>query len=214
MANSEQVSAAELKEFLYGNLRRLQILKWILVVLAFLVGLAVIAHIIYYYNRLTTLKYDLVASKANVDSAIQYRANLVPVLIQSVSKFVKHEDDVFNRAVDARERELTMAQKFTSELKKAGQGSMEDVLKKIIAIAEQYPDLKTSEPFQLLMKQVTDAEAEIMKHRIDYNEKANIYSSTMAMFPGNIYAALFNFPTYKYFEGSRQSEWPKIKEAE
>ena len=214
MANSEQVSAAELKEFLYGNLRRLQILKWILVVLAFLVGLAVIAHIIYYYNRLTTLKYDLVASKANVDSAIQYRANLVPVLIQSVSKFVKHEDDVFNRAVDARERELTMAQKFTSELKKAGQGSMEDVLKKIIAIAEQYPDLKTSEPFQLLMKQVTDAEAEIMKHRIDYNEKANICSSTMAMFPGNIYAALFNFPTYKYFEGSRQSEWPKIKEAE
>jgi len=181
-----------------------------LIWLVILAVLAVIGHVIYYYNRLTTFKYDVVNAEAKVDSAIQYRANLVPVLIKTVASFVAHEDDVFFRAVDARERSLTMAGPVSEELEKAAKRPMEEILDKIMAIAEQYPDLKTSEPFQLLMKQVTEAEAEILKQRFDYNDKANIYTTAMSMFPGNLYAALFNFPTYKYFEGIRKSEWPQF----
>jgi len=209
MANSERISAAELKDFLSGQLKRLRLLKRLFIWLIILVVLAVIGHVIYYYNRLTTFKYDVVNAEAKVQSAIQYRANLVPVLIKSVTRFVAHEDDVFFRAVDARERSLTMAGQVSEELEKAGDRPMEEILDKIMAIAEQYPDLKTSEPFQLLMKQVTEAEAEILKQRIDYNDKANFYTTAMSMFPGNIYAALFSFPRYEYFEGSRKSEWPK-----
>jgi len=210
MANSERISAAELKDFLSGQIKRLRLLKRILIWLVILAVLAVIGHVIYYYNRLTTFKYDVVNAEAKVDSAIQYRANLVPVLIKTVASFVAHEDDVFFRAVDARERSLTMAGPVSEELEKAAKRPMEEILDKIMAIAEQYPDLKTSEPFQLLMKQVTEAEAEILKQRFDYNDKANIYTTAMSMFPGNLYAALFNFPTYKYFEGIRKSEWPQF----
>jgi len=209
MANSERISAAELKDFLSGQLKRLRLLKRLFIWLIILVVLAVIGHVIYYYNRLTTFKYDVVNAEAKVQSAIQYRANLVPVLIKSVTSFVDHEDDVFFRAVDARERSLTTARQVSEELGKAAERPMEEILDKIMAIAEQYPDLKTSEPFQLLMKQVTEAEAEILKQRIDYNDKANFYTTAMSMFPGNIYAALFSFPRYEYFEGSRKSEWPK-----
>ncbi|MBW1737264.1 MAG: LemA family protein [Deltaproteobacteria bacterium] len=209
MANSERISAAELKDFLSGQIKRLRLLKRLLVWLIILVVLAVIGHVIYYYNRLTTFRYDVVNAEAKVDSAIQYRANLVPVLIKSVTSFVAHEDDVFFRAVDARERSLTMAGQVSEALKKAAERPVDEILDKIMAIAEQYPDLKTSEPFQLLMKQVTDAEAEILKQRIDYNDRVNVYTTTMSMFPGNIYAALFRFPRYKYFEGGRKSEWPK-----
>ena len=209
MANSERISAAELKDFLSGQIKRLRLLKRLLVWLIILVVLAVIGHVIYYYNRLTTFRYDVVNAEAKMQSAIQYRANLVPVLIKSVTSFVAHEDDVFFRAVDARERSLTMAGQVSEALKKAAERPVDEILDKIMAIAEQYPDLKTSEPFQLLMKQVTDAEAEILKQRIDYNDRVNVYTTTMSMFPGNIYAALFNFPRYKYFEGSRKSEWPK-----
>lgn len=209
MANPERISAAELKDYLSGKIKRLRLLKTFLIWLIILVVLAVIGHVIYYYNRLTTFKYEVVNAEAKVESAIQYRANLVPVLIKSVTSFVAHEDDVFFRAVDARERSLTMAGQVSEELEKAAERPMEEILDKIMAIAEQYPDLKTSEPFQLLMKQVTEAEAEILKQRIDYNDKANLYTTAMSMFPGNIYAALFNFPRYEYFKGSRKSEWPK-----
>ena len=208
MANSERISASDLKEYLTGEIKKLRLLKKLVIWLVILAVLAVIGHVIYYYNRLTTFKYDVVNAEAKVQSAIQYRANLVPVLIKSVTRFVAHEDDVFFRAVDARERSLTMAGQVSEELEKAGDRPMEEILDKIMAIAEQYPDLKTSEPFQLLMKQVTEAEAEILKQRFDYNDKANIYTTAMSMFPGNFYAALFNFPTYKYFEGIRKSEWP------
>jgi LemA protein len=209
MANSERISAAELKDFLSGQIKRLQLLKRLMVWLIILAVLAVIGHVIYYFNRLTTFQYDVLNAEAKVESAIQYRANLVPVLIKSVANFVAHEDDVFFRAVDARERSLTIAGQVSKELEKAGDRPMEEILDKIMAIAEQYPDLKTSEPFQLLMKQVTEAEAEILKQRIDYNDKANLYTTAMSMFPGNIYAALFSFPRYEYFQGSRKSEWPQ-----
>jgi LemA protein len=210
MANPEKLSAAELKEFLSGQVRKLRLLKRFLIVLVVLVALAILGHVIYYYNYLTTLKYNVVNARAKVESAIQYRANLIPVLIESVVSFVVHEDDVFNRAVDARERSLTVARQATEELQKTAGRPMKEVLQKIMAIAEQYPDLKTSEPFQLLMKQVTEAEAEILKQRIDYNDKTNDYTTAMSMFPGNFYAARFDFPSYEYFKGSWQSEWPEV----
>jgi len=210
MADSEKLSAAELKEFLTGQVQKLRLLKRFLIVLVVLVVLAILGHVIYYYNYLTTLKYEVLNARGKVESAIQYRANLVPVLIESVVSFVVHEDDVFNRAVDARERSLAVARQATEDLRKAAGQPMEEVLQKIMAIAEQYPDLKTGEPFQLLMTQVTEAEAEILKQRIDYNDKANDYTTAMSMFPGNFYAARFDFPSYEYFKGSWQSEWPQV----
>ena len=85
---------------------------------------------------------------------------------------------------------------------------MGEILDKLLAIAEQYPALTTSGTFQLLMQQVTDAEAEILKQRLDYNDKVNIYTTAKSVFPGNIYGTLFNFCNFKYFEGTRKSEWP------
>ncbi len=210
MPDSEKISARELKDFLTGQVRKLRLLKRFLIVLIILVALAILGHVIYYFNSLTNMRYDVITAKSQVESAIQYRANLVPVLIESVTGFVGHEDDVFNRAVDARERSLTAARQAVAELRKAGSQPMKEMLQKIMAIAEQYPDLKTSEAFQLLMTQVTNAEAEILKQRIAYNDYVNTYTTAMSMFPGNFYAAVFNFPSFEYFKGTWQSEWPQV----
>jgi len=208
MANSEQTTAAELKDFLSGQTRRLQLLKRILIGLIILVFLALIGHVIYYFNRLTSMHYDVVTAASQVDSAVQYRVNLVPVLVRSVTRFVDHEDYVFISAVDARERSMTPSDQIAEELKKVASKPAGQILDKILAIAEQYPALTTSGTFQLMMTQVTNAEAEIMKQRIDYNDKVNVYTTAMSVFPGNIYAKLFNFVHFKYFEGTRASEWP------
>jgi len=212
MANLHGLTAAELKEYLSGQISKLRTLKTILIVVIVVVVVAVVGHIIYYYNYLTTLNYDVLAVQGKVESAAQYRANLVPVLIESVVSFVEHEDNVFNRAVDARERSLTATRQIVSELRKTTGQPIKEILQKIIAIAEQYPDLKTSEPFQLLMKQVGDAEMEIFKQRVDYNDRVNLYTTAVSIFPGNFYAAtLFDFAFYPYFKGNHRSEWPHFK---
>ncbi|MBF0450791.1 MAG: LemA family protein [Candidatus Magnetomorum sp.] len=214
MENSEAISTEELKYFLTRQVKNLLILKKILILLVITVIIALIGHVIYYFNHLTTLRYDVETAQSQVFSALQYRANTIPVLIESVVSFVEHEDNVFNRAVDARERSLmsNLKSQVKDQLKMAANSPMDDVLKKIIAIAEQYPALTSSQPFQQLMTDVSKAEQQIYDQRVNFNDKVNIYTTAISMFPGNVYASmLFDFPMYDYFKGTKYSEWPHFE---
>jgi len=214
MEQSEGISTEELKYFLTRQVKNLLILKKILILLIIVAVIALIGHVIYYYNHLTTLRFEVETAKSQVDAALQYRANLIPVLIESVVSFVEHEDNVFNRAVDARERAMSsnIQEKVKKELNIAARSPMETMLKKIIAVAEQYPALTSSVPFQQLMTDVTKSEAQIYANRVAFNEKLNMYTTAITMFPGNMYASLlFNFPMYEYYKGKMTSEWPHFK---
>jgi LemA protein len=220
MANLEGLTAGELKAYLQGQTRQLKLLKKILIVTIVVVAVSIIGHVIYYFNYLTNLNFDVLTARAKVASAMQYRANLIPVLIESVVSFVEHEDNVFNSVVNGRERSFLSNQPDFKQLKESVKklsdpknlNAMDQIMDKIIAIAEQYPDLKTAEPFQLLMTKASDTEAEIYKQRIDMTDKVNIYTTSITMFPGNFYAnILFNFPDYEYFKGEMFSEWPNFK---
>jgi LemA protein len=208
--DTEKVSAWELRKYLSRHVRKMRSQFKILIVLLVLICLAICGHVIFYYNYLTDLRYDVATEDSKVVGAIQYRNNLVPVLVESVASFVSHEDNVFNRTVDARERELTMNQQAAEKLRESADGPVQEVLQRIMAIAEQYPLLRTNEAYQTLMQQVADAEAKILDQRYKYNDAVNLYTTAMSMFPGNIYAALFDFPTYDYFTGSPGSEWSPV----
>ncbi|ETR64744.1 MAG: mamQ [Candidatus Magnetoglobus multicellularis str. Araruama] len=211
MDHSEGISSEELKYFLTRQVKSLLILKKVIILLIIVVCIALIGHVIYYFNHLTTLRYDVVTAQSQVYAALQYRANLIPVLIESVVSFVEHEDNVFNRAVDARERSLrtNIQEKVKKDLKIAANSPMENMLKKIIAVAEQYPALTSSAPFQQLMTDVTKAEMQLYENRVVFNDKVNVYTTAISMFPGNMYATLlFSFPMFDYFYGSKDSEWP------
>jgi LemA protein len=218
MVDSDGVSAWELKKYLSRKTRRLRSIYRCLVLLLIVILIGLCAHVIFYYNYLTDLQYDVETAQSKVSVALQYRKNLLPVLIESVVSFVEHEDNVFNRTVDARERQLTTSERITAELRKAAKGakkagdqSLQDVFHRIMAIAEQYPLLKTSETFQLLMKQVSDAENKILVERAKYNDAVNMYTTAISMFPGNVYGYIFTFPDYAYFKESAGPEWQPIK---
>ncbi|SLM32762.1 Putative LemA family protein, magnetosome protein MamQ [Desulfamplus magnetovallimortis] len=221
MANLDGLTAAELRAYLSGQTKKLKLLKTVLIVAIVVVVVSVIAHIIYYFNYLTNLNFDVLTAKSKVESAMQYRANLIPLLIESVVSFVEHEDNVFNSVVDGRERSLQATRKPDLEqLKKSvkdlsvsnGFKGMDTLMDKIIAFAEQYPDLKTAEPFQLLMAKASDTEAEIYAKRIEMTDAVNLYTTSITMFPGNFYAnVMFNFPDYEYFKGELYSEWPHFR---
>jgi len=223
MANLDGLSVSELRSYLSGQVKSLKLLKTILIISIVVIVLAVVGHVIYYYNYLTNLNFDVMASQAKVETALQYRANLVPILIESVVSFVEHEDNVFNSVVDGRERSLQTPPSTLKDLEKLKKSAelmnnakdlsgMNDLLQKVFAIAEQYPDLKTAAPFQLLMTKASDTEAEIYAQRLDMTDKINLYTTIMAMFPGNFYSTvLFSFPDYEYFSGKLYSEWPNFK---
>jgi len=220
MANLGRLTAAELKSYLSSQTKKLKLLKISLIVIIVVVVVSVIGHIIYYYNYLTNLDFNVNAAQAKVASAMQYRANLVPVLIESVVSFVEHEDNVFNYVVDGRERSLQSNQLSLKQLKESAKNlsapenleAMDSIMEKIMAIVEQYPDLKTAEPFQLLMTKASETEAEIYKQRVELADIVNIYTTSTVMFPGNFYTGvLFDFPEYEYFKGELYSEWPHFK---
>lgn len=225
MAKLEGLTAAELRSYLSGQTRKLKMLKTALIVAIVIVVVAVIGHVIYYYNYLTNLHFDVLTAQAKVSSAMQYRANLVPVLIESVVSFVEHEDNVFNSVVDGRKSSLQSAKPTLDKLKASVKEmslpkngvpfngvAMDQIMERIFAIAEQYPDLKTAEPFQLLMTKASDTEAEIYKQRIDMTDKVNLYTTSITMFPGNFYASvMFHFPDFDYFQGDLYSEWPHFE---
>jgi LemA protein len=214
---TSRVTAYELRELLVHRVRALRRTYAILIAVFVLATLGICAHAIYYYNYLTGLQYDVRTARAQVSTAIQYRRNLLPTMIETLVSFVEHEDDVFGKAIDAREREFSPASALAGikeEILSGGDGSQEaigDALQRIVAIAEQYPALVTSEAFQLLMKEVAAAEAQILARRLDYNNAWNSYSTAMSMFPGNAYARLFEFPGYDYFEDVSTPEWPSVQ---
>jgi LemA protein len=210
LPDKEKVSAWELRKYLSRHVRKMRLQFKILIILLAMICLAICGHVIFYYNYLTDLRYDVIAEKSKVVTAVQYRNNLIPVLVESVASFVGHEDNVFNRTVDARERELTMNKKVAERLRKSADGTVQEVLQRVMAIAEQYPLLRTNEAYQTFMQQVAEAEARILDQRFKCNDAVNLYTTAMSMFPGNIYAALFEFPSFDYFTGSQGSEWPPL----
>ncbi|MBN2496107.1 MAG: LemA family protein [Deltaproteobacteria bacterium] len=210
MTDEYKVSAWELKKHLSRQVRKLRLQYKIIILLLVLICLAICGHVIFYYNYLTDLQYDVLTEESKVRTAVQYRNNLIPALVESVRSFVQHEDNVFNRTVDARERTLSVNKLLSGGDRRPTDDASRDVLQRIMAIGEQYPLLKTGDSYQLLMKQLSEAEEKIMAQRILYSDVLNTYTTAMSMFPGNIYAALFGFPSYDYFKCSKGSEWSPI----
>jgi LemA protein len=215
----DRVGAWELRKYVAAKTRRLRVIYRSVVVLVIAIFIGLCGHIIFYYNYLTALESDVRASASKISAALQYRKNLLPVLSESVRSFVQHEGTVFRRTVEARERELTASQRISDELRraagagkgKAGEGPVRDLVQRIMAIAEQYPLLKTSEAFQLLMKQISEAENKIMLERTRYNDSVNAYNTALTMFPGNVYGCVFGFHSYQFFKDQAGPEWEPLK---
>ena len=128
MTSRRRVDAWELKRHLLLQMRKMKVLYKALIVVFFIICLALSGHVIFYYNYLTDLRFNVLTEKSKISSAIQYRKNLAPIVIDSVASFVEHEDNVFNRTVDARERELTLSNKVSEQLKEAKKLPLQDVI--------------------------------------------------------------------------------------
>lgn len=143
----------------------------------------------FYYNTLLSLQYDVEEAKAQIDTQLQRRKNVVLNLGHMVREYARHEREIFKHATDSRKGIMPEAPE-----------GLDALLLKVFAVAERYPDLRLSANFQRFMDALTDAENKIAEQRMVYNRRANEMSTTVGKFPGFIFARLFGFVAPPFFQ--------------
>ncbi|MFA5386225.1 MAG: LemA family protein [Candidatus Paceibacterota bacterium] len=183
-------------------------MKKILVVL-----LAIIAIILLYglftYNRLVSGRENIDNQWAQVQTEYQRRFDLIPNLVESVKGVMKQEQSIFNALAEARTH-YSGAQ--TVDEKAAAATEVEGALGKLLAIVENYPQLKSSDNVQTLMAQLEGTENRISVERKRFNDKVRDFNLMIKRFPSNIVAQMFGFSERSYFEAPTETQnAPKVE---
>lgn len=187
-----------------------------------LIVIAVIAVIVIYgitaYNSLVSQEEKVGNAWSNVENQYQRRSDLIPNLVNTVKGYASHEKETFQAVVEARSKatQTTISiDELTPEKMAAyqrAQGEVSSALSRLLAISENYPELKASENFQTLQAQLEGTENRISVERRNFNEAARTYNTAIRRFPKNIFAGMFGFEKRPYFEAEEGAEKaPEVK---
>ena len=161
------------------------------------------------YNSLTQKKNKVATEFSNVDTTLQRRADLIPNLVETVKGYAKHEEKVFTDIADARSRLLGAR---TVEEKSAANDAVSGALGRLLALQENYPQLKADQGFLKLQDELAGTENRIQVARRDYNLAVQDFNTSRDVFPGVIFANLFGFERAQPFEASESSrQAPSVK---
>ena len=178
-------------------------LPWIVVLGVLTIIVLWIANV---YNGLVAGEEQVESAWAQVENQYQRRADLVPNLVATVKGYAEHEKETLDNVVSARARatQITIdpANATPEQLAayQAAQGELSQALGKLLAIAENYPDLKANENFRDLQQQLEGSENRITVARQLFNDDARAFNTKVRRFPNNIIANMFGFEKKPYFE--------------
>jgi len=164
------------------------------------------------YNGLVSSNQKVESSFATVQTQYQRRADLIPNLVSTVKGAADFEQETLNQVVEARAKATQITidpSKATPEQLQAyqnAQGELSQALGRLLAIAENYPQLTATKGFQDLQVQLEGTENRIQTSRADYNEVLRSYNTKVKRFPTLILANLFNFEEKPYFEAAEGAE--------
>ena len=165
-----------------------------LVVIAILIIL-----IIKEYNKIIKLQNKVKSSESGIDIYLNQRFDLIPNLVECVKGYAKHEKQLLENITKQRTEYAK-----NQNLKKAGE--LNKSLNKVIAIAENYPELKANELYTNLSNNLISIEDEIANSRKYYNGTVRNFNNKIQMFPNNILAKLFRFKEFKMFEANAEEK--------
>ena len=165
------------------------------------------------YNGMVSVEEEATTALANVQSAYQRRADLIPNLVQTVKGYASHEKETLEGVVNARSKatSITLNAENIKEYQQA-QGELSSALGRLIAIGEAYPDLKANENFRELQVQLEGTENRINVERNNFNKAVQTYNVAIRKFPSNLLAGIFGFEKMDKFEAAAGSEnAPKVE---
>ncbi len=164
------------------------------------------------YNGLVGKQTEVEKASANVQSAYQRRADLIPNLVETVKGYATHEENTFKEVVEARAKatqiKIDPANATPEQLEQfqKAQGELGAALGRLIAVSENYPDLKANENFKDLQVQLEGTENRINEARNKFNEVVTRYNQKIRSFPTNILAGFFHFDKMEKFAAEEAAQ--------
>ncbi len=164
------------------------------------------------YNRMVEMDEAVTGQWAQVETAYQRRADLIPNLVNTVKGYAEHERETLTEVIEARAKATSVTidpgninpqaiQQF-----QAAQDGLSSALSKLMVVVERYPDLKANQNFLDLQQQLESTENRIAVERRRFNDATRNYNTFIRRFPKNIIASIFGFETKGYFESAEGSE--------
>jgi LemA protein len=166
---------------------------WIVLGIVVVLALAVI----WIYNRLVTLRTRVDNGWSQIDVQLRRRADLIPNLVETVKGYAAHERELFERVTEARARSLGatgVADQADAE------NQVSAGLRQLLAVVENYPDLKANQNFLALQEELIGTESKIAYARQFYNDQVMRLNTLIQSFPSSIVARLFDFQERPFFE--------------
>ena len=170
------------------------------------------------YNNMVNTRENVAAQWSNVENQYQRRLDLIPNLVSTVKGYAAHEENALTEVINARAKatqmQISIDQLDETTLKKLNnvQSELSSALSRLMAISENYPNLKANQNFLDLQAQLEGTENRIAVERRKFNDVARNYNSYIRQFPRNILAGMFGFTPKPYFEANAGAEnAPKVE---
>jgi LemA protein len=174
---------------------------WIVLGIVVVVLLAAI----WIYNRLVSLRTRVDNGWSQIDVQLRRRADLIPNLVETVKGYATHEREVFEHVTEARARSIgatgVSAQADAEDQVTAG-------LRQLLAVVENYPDLKANENFLALQEELVATESKIAYARQFYNDQVMRLNTLIQSFPSSVVAGAFGFTERPFFEIDEPTRGP------
>ena len=170
------------------------------------------------YNTLATASQEVESAWANVETQYQRRSDLIPNLVNTVKGYAAHESQTLESVVAARAKATSVtidganmtAEQFAQFAE--AQGEVTSALGRLIAVAENYPELKANQNFIELQSQLEGTENRIAVERQRYNEVVKAFNKRVVTFPNNIFASLFGFSKRDFFASQQGADVAPVVE--
>ena len=167
-----------------------------------------IVFVIVIYNGLVKARLRVDNAWSQIDVQLQRRFDLIPNFVETVKGYMNHESEVLEKVTELRS---SWADTQTVSDKAKLDGELSNTLKTIMAISENYPDLKANQNFADLSEELRNTENKISFSRQFYNDSVTMYNTKLETFPSNIIAGMFNFKARDLFTAENEEARKNVK---
>lgn len=155
--------------------------------------LVVLAYGILIYNNLVRLKHTVAKAWSNIDVALKQRHDEIPKLVTLCKEYMRHEQDTLERVVRARNQVLSATDRGDARALGPAESELRAGLGRLLALAENYPNLKADRGFRQLSRRISQLEDTIADRRELFNERVNLHNIRLEQFPDGLVARRFGF---------------------
>ena len=150
-----------------------------------------------FYNGMVSARENVDSKWSQVDNQLQRRSDLIPNLVNTVKGYASHEKEVFQSVSDARAK-MAGARSVSDKL--AANTELNSALSRLLAVAENYPQLKADQNFRQLQDELSGTENRIAVARKDYNDAVQSYNTKIKSLPYSLFAGALGFTARDYFK--------------